>query len=152
MKEIVKGIPPFPHVRQSLEKLSGRADMVVVSATPLEALEREWAEHGIARYTGLICGQEMGTKTEQIAAVGVHYQKGQVLMIGDAPGDMRAARANGALFYPIIPGDEIAAWKLFYEEGMERFLAGTYAGEYEKMLIERFKWVLPECPPWEVNG
>jgi len=47
-KEIVKGIPPFPHVRESMDRLSGRADMVVVSATPLEALEREWTEHGIA--------------------------------------------------------------------------------------------------------
>ena len=72
-------------------------------------------------------------------------------MIGDAPGDMRAAKANGALFYPIIPGDEIAAWKLFYEEAMERFLSGIYAGEYEEMSIERFERALPERPPWEVN-
>ena len=27
-------------------------------------------------------------------------------MIGDAPGDMRAAQANGACFYPINPGAE----------------------------------------------
>lgn len=151
VKEIVKGIPPFPYVRKSLERLSGRADMVVVSATPLEALEREWAEHKIASYTGLICGQEMGTKKEQIAAVSPHYQEGHVLMIGDAPGDMRAAKANSALFYPIIPGDEIASWKLFYEEAIERLLGDDYAGEYEKMLIERFDVALPERPPWEVN-
>ena len=72
-------------------------------------------------------------------------------MIGDAPGDMRAAKANGALFYPIILGDEIAVWRLFCEEGIERFLSGTYAGEYEKMSIERFERALPERPPWEVN-
>ena len=151
VKEIVKGIPPFPFVRESLERLSGRADIVVVSATPLEALEREWAEHKISPYTGLICGQEMGTKKEQIAAVSPHYKEGHVLMIGDAPGDMRAAKANDALFYPIIPGDEIASWKLFYEEVIERFTAGTYAGEYEEMLIERFDKALPERPEWEVN-
>ena len=151
VKEIAKGIPPFPHVRKSMDRLSGRADMVVVSATPLEALKREWTEHGIVRYTELICGQEMGTKTEQIGAVAPHYKQGHVLMIGDAPGDMRAAKANRALFYPIIPGDEIAAWKLFYEEAMERFLSGTYAGEYEEMLIERFERALPERPPWEVD-
>ncbi len=152
VKEIVKGIPPFPYVCESLELMNDKTDMVVVSATPLEALEREWTEHGIARYAGLICGQEMGTKTEQIAAVASSYPDGHVLMIGDAPGDMRAARANGALFYPIIPGDEIASWKLFYEEATERFLSGTYAGEYEGMLIERFERALPERPPWEVNG
>ena len=27
-------------------------------------------------------------------------------MIGDAPGDMKAAHASGALFFPIVPGDE----------------------------------------------
>jgi phosphoglycolate phosphatase-like HAD superfamily hydrolase len=151
VKEIVKGIPPFPYVRESLEQMKEKADMVVVSATPLEALKREWTEHGIARYTELICGQEMGTKTEQIGAVAPHYKQGHVLMIGDAPGDMRAAKANRALFYPIIPGDEIAAWKLFCEEGIERFLSGTYPGEYEKMSIERFERALPKRPPWEVN-
>ena len=151
VKEIVKGIPPFPHVRQSLEQMKDKADMIVVSATPLEALEREWAEHDVASHTALICGQEMGTKKEQIAAAAPHYPEGHVLMIGDAPGDMQAAKANRALFYPIVPRDEIAAWKLFYEEGMKRFLAGTYAGEYEKMLIERFEVALPERPPWEVN-
>ena len=151
VEEIVKGIPPFPYACESLELMRDKADMVVVSATPLEALEREWVEHGIASYTALICGQEMGTKKEQIAAVGPHYPEEHVLMIGDAPGDMLAAKANGALFYPIIPGDEIVAWKLFYEEGIERLLAGTYAGEYEKMLIERFERALPERPSWEVN-
>ncbi|MGB2938099.1 MAG: HAD family hydrolase, partial [Phycisphaerae bacterium] len=44
----VKGVPPFPGVRESLELLAGKADMIVVSATPTEALEREWREHGIA--------------------------------------------------------------------------------------------------------
>ncbi len=151
VREIVKGIPPFPYVRESLERMAGKADMVVVSATPIEALEREWAEHGIARYTALICGQEMGTKTEQIAAVAPGYPDGHVLMIGDAPGDMRAAKANGALFFPIVPGEEIASWKLFHEEGMERFLSGTYAGEYEDRLIARFEAALPVEPPWEVN-
>ena len=45
--EIVKEVPPFPFVRESLEFLTGKADVMVVSATPGEALEREWAEHGL---------------------------------------------------------------------------------------------------------
>src|SRR5262249_45197183 len=43
--EIVKDVPPFPFVRDCLETLSGKTDVMVVSATPGEALEREWAEH-----------------------------------------------------------------------------------------------------------
>lgn len=149
--EIVRGIPPFPYVRESLERLSGQADVVVVSQTPLEALEREWAEHGIDRYVALICGQEMGTKKEHIAHAARHYPKDHVLMVGDAPGDLRAAQANHVLFYPIVPGEEEASWELFYREALDRFFAGSYAGDYERELIERFERALPERPPWEVE-
>ena len=41
-------VPPFPFVRESLESMQGKADVMVVSATPGEALEREWDEHGLA--------------------------------------------------------------------------------------------------------
>ena len=148
--DMVHGIPPFPFVRESLEALQDKADMIVVSQTPVEALEREWKEHGIDRYVRFIAGQEMGTKAQHIElAASGKYPEGHVLMIGDAPGDMRAARANGALFYPVNPGHEEESWERFYKEAMERFLSGTYAGEYEAKLIEEFEKLLPETPPWE---
>ena len=147
--EIVKGIPPFPGVRESLQRIEGQADVVVVSATPLEALLREWAEHDIERYTALICGQEMGTKREHIAVVGEAYPRDHILMVGDAPGDLRAAQANGVLFFPIIPGDEESSWREFVGEGLDRFFAGTYRGLYEEGLLDRFDHALPESPPWE---
>jgi len=150
--EIVQRIPPFPYVRDSLVKLQDRADVVVVSATPIEALEREWQEHDVARYTALICGQEMGTKTEHIASIEREYKENHILMIGDAPGDRRAARANDALFYPIIPGEEENSWKGFADESMERFFSGSYDGRYEADLSERFERALPDSPPWEVNA
>ena len=37
-------------------------------------------------------------------------------MVGDAPGDLKAAKANKALFYPINPGSEDASWKRFHDE------------------------------------
>ena len=45
VEEMVSGVPPFPWVRESLDFLAGQADMMVVSATPVEALQREWTEH-----------------------------------------------------------------------------------------------------------
>ena len=66
--EMVRGVPPFPFVRECLQKLAARADVLVVSATPQEALEREWAEHGLDKYVVAICGQEMGTKKECLGA------------------------------------------------------------------------------------
>jgi len=148
--QIVRGVPPFPLVRESLEKLNQRADALVVSATPHEALQREWEEHDLARYTVAICGQEIGTKKESLAAA-AKYPADHTLMIGDAPGDHKAAVANGALFFPINPGTEEASWQRFYEEGIDRFFAGTFAGEYQAELLAEFDRCLPKHPPWEVE-
>ncbi len=148
--EIVKNMPPFPYVRESLEKIMQSADAIVVSATPCEALGREWEEHDIAKYVEIIAGQEMGTKTQHLDyATGGRYEKDHVLMIGDALGDMKAAKANDALFYPINPGAEIESWKRFHDEAFDKFINGEYAGEYEAKVIAEFDAYLPENPPWE---
>jgi len=67
VKKIVRNVPPFPLVRECLHKMKEKADTIVVSQTPTEALEREWQEHGINELVLLIAGQESGTKTEHLA-------------------------------------------------------------------------------------
>ncbi len=148
--DLVENVPPFPLVRESLERLNGQADLVVVSQTPTEALRREWQEHAIDTFVRLICGQEMGTKTEHIRYLaGGKYAPEKMLMIGDAPGDLKAARANNTRFYPINPGHEEASWERFYGEAIDRFLIGQYTAEYEQRLIDEFEAHLPERPPWK---
>ena len=148
--EIVFGVPPFPYVRESLDLMRDQADLVVVSATPTEALIREWQEHQIDSYVQVIAGQEMGTKKQHLAlAAGGKYPRNQVLMIGDALGDMKAARENNFLFYPVNPGAEDRSWERFYKEAFHRFVEGTYAGEYEAALVAEFQTYLPEVPPWK---
>ena len=68
--------------------------------------------------------------------------------IGDAQGDLAAARQARVLFYPIDPGAEERAWERFCDEAYPRFLAGTYAGPYEQGLIAAFEALLPDTPPW----
>ncbi len=149
IEDIVKGVPPFPLVRECLDKINQKADAMCISQTPAEALKREWAEHGIDKFVKMIAGQEMGTKTEHLkfAAVG-KYTPEKILMIGDAPGDFKAARSNGALFFPINPANEEASWERLYKEGLDRFFGGTYAGEYEASLVKAFDACLPEKPSW----
>lgn len=148
--EMVHGVPPFPLVLESLEKLAPVADMIVCSATPNMALEKEWQEHDIARYVAIICGQEVGSKKESLGACKRQgYAENRVLMIGDAPGDLSAAQAVGALFYPINPGHEEGSWQRFYDQACDRFLNGEYAGEYERALIAEFDQYLPDQPPWK---
>jgi len=148
--DMVHGVAPFPYVREILDRMTESADAIVVSQTPVEALVREWQEHSIDGYVKVIAGQELGTKTEHLryAAAG-KYDRDKMLMIGDAPGDMRAAKANGALFYPINPGAEEASWERFHEESYDRFIAGTYGGAYEEALIAEFETYLPDVPPWK---
>jgi phosphoglycolate phosphatase-like HAD superfamily hydrolase len=150
VREMVQGIQPFPGVRECLDAASKRADVMVVSATPTEALEREWKEHHLAGYVSLIAGQEMGTKAEhlRLAARG-RYKPYNVLMIGDAPGDLEAARANETLFYPINPGAEASSWERLLGEALDRFFAGTYRGDYAAALIAEFEALLPDTPPWK---
>jgi phosphoglycolate phosphatase-like HAD superfamily hydrolase len=147
---MVQEVPPFPFVREALGALQGRADVMVVSATPGEALRREWHEHGLTPFVALIAGQELGSKREQLAlATAGRYSPEKILMVGDAPGDHKAAEAVGALFYPINPGSEDASWQRFFEEALPRFLAGTYAGDYMADRIAEFDALLPKTPPWK---
>ena len=150
IEEMVFGIPPFPGVREVLAAGTGKADMIVVSQTPLEALEREWHESGIRGSVGMIAGQEHGTKTEHLRyAAKDKYAAGKVLMVGDAPGDRKAADGNGALFFPIIPGREEQSWAELAGEGLKRFFAGTFAGQYQHALTEEFEAALPSTPHWK---
>ncbi len=148
--DIVHNLPPFPYVRESLEVLQKKADAVVVSATPMEALINEWRENDIDKYVRAIAGQELGTKKQHLKiATGGKYAPNRVLMSGDALGDFDAARANNALFFPINPGHEEESWERFYKEGLQKFLAGEFAGAYETALIAEFDKLLPSTPPWK---
>jgi phosphoglycolate phosphatase-like HAD superfamily hydrolase len=148
--DIVHNLPPFPYVRESLELLQKTCDSVVVSATPTEALVKEWRVNDIDKHVRAIAGQELGTKKQHLKlATAGKYAPNHVLMVGDAPGDLEAARANQALFFPINPGREEESWQRFYKEGLLKFLDGQFAGAYEAALIAEFDKLLPSTPPWK---
>jgi beta-phosphoglucomutase-like phosphatase (HAD superfamily) len=148
--DMVSNVPPLPMVRESLEKIRSQADVIVVSQTPTEALEREWRENKLDHLVNFIAGQEAGTKSEHIKyAAGGRYAADKKLKIGDAPGDLKAARDNHALFFPIVPGKEEHSWRRFFEEGSERFFNGTFAGGFQEELLQEFIAALPENAPWQ---
>ncbi len=150
VENVVKHVPPFKWVRECLHKMGTQADILVVSQTPSEALVREWEINDMMDSVAFIAGQELGTKAEHIAmATRDRYPPTHILMIGDAPGDCHAAKANDAFFFPINPGQEEASWQLLYDEAFDKFIAGAYAGDYERHLIETFDGLLPATPPWD---
>ncbi|MHA6523093.1 HAD family hydrolase [Tessaracoccus sp. G1721] len=146
---MVHGCAPFPGVREAIEAMQADVDCMTVSATPMEALEREWHEHDLAKYMKVVAGQEMGSKAQHVhwAAKG-KYDDDHIMLIGDAPGDRDSAFSEGVLFYPIMPGSEAESWRRFREEALPRFLGGTYRGEYMDSLVAEFEALLPELPAW----
>ena len=70
-------------------------------------------------------------------------------MIGDAKGDLDAAKNNGILFFPVLPGKEERSWDRFLNEALEKFKKCEYAGAYENELLLEFGKSLPETPPWQ---
>ena len=146
----MRPVPPFYWAKKALEVIREQNDVIVVSQTPEDALVKEWTSHNIRTFVDLIAGQELGTKAEQIRiATAGKYTPSRILMIGDATGDLAAAQENHALFYPITPGQEDAAWERFVKEAYGKFQAGTFAGSYEKALADEFNAGLPEVPPWK---
>ena len=146
---IVRNIREFPYVKPSLERLGEFADIVVVSATPHEALVRELESLGLVRYMRFIFGQDYGTKSSCIgAAMSLGYSPDHVLKIGDAPADYKAACDNGVLFNPIVAGMEEASWKTLLEIGADRFENGSFKGSYEDGLVSNFLDNLKDKPWW----
>lgn len=131
---------PFPKVLEGLAALHPHADIAIVSSANGKAVFEEWTRHGLAPYVELMCGQEAGSKAHCIGAVKAlgDYPLDRVLMVGDAPGDLAAAKENGVLFYPIIAGHEGESWETLAETGMEKFLDGTFSGDYQDSLVDSF--------------
>ena len=148
--DMVHDVPPFDEVREGLAAASAHADLMVVSATPQEALVREWTEHDLVGFMDLIAGQEAGTKGRhlELAAKG-KYADDHILLVGDAPADRDTALAAGVLFYPINPGSEAESWRRFRDEALDRFLDGSYAGPYQDALVAEFTALLPSTPSWQ---
>jgi phosphoglycolate phosphatase-like HAD superfamily hydrolase len=133
-------VPPFAWARRSLERMGPTSDLVVISQTPEAAIRREWRQHGLDRLAPCMAGQEQGSKERQLErANGGRYPAGNRLMIGDAPGDQLAAESSGALFYPILPGEEEASWQQFHDVAYPRFLDGAYVGDYAETCLRRFE-------------
>ena len=149
---MVQGVPPLPRACTFIEKTAEWADIIICSGTPTETLMQEWCEHGLDCHPRIIAGQEAGKKADQLRLVANGYPAGNVIMIGDSPGDLSAARANGIPFFPVNPGREETSWDVLCDEVIDRFRAGYYTTEAAEAYIAEFNALLPIEPPWRMVG
>ncbi len=143
-------LPPMEGALEAMSLLKDNVDLVVISNTPLKTLHREWLENNIFNNILYIAGQETGTKTQMLKAVAENkYDPNKILIIGDAPGDLKAAQNINALFFPILPLKEELSWSEFNTFGYNHFINNSYQGEYQKRQIQKFQSILDLTPPWE---
>lgn len=130
---------PFTGVKEGLQVISQEADVAIVSSANTTAVLEEWTRHGLGEYVDVLLGQEAGSKAKCIHdLLGFNYRENQVVMVGDAPGDLDAAKKNGVHFYPIIVGQEEISWNRLKQEAFPRLLAGAFDASYQEMLINEF--------------
>ena len=133
-------IRPFPLAREALAFAHERADVAIVSSANLDAVLEEWKKHGLLEHTDIVMAQNAGSKAACIAALlEKGYDKENVLMCGDAPGDLAAAEKNGVGYFPILVNRERESWEEFIQVAFERLLDGSYRGEYEDKKKTEFK-------------
>ena len=110
---------PFPNVKEGLEIISTVADVAIVSSANGGAVMEEWTRHDLAPSVKVMLGQEAGTKAACIAGLKENnFSDDNVLMVGDAPGDLDAAVKNGVLYYPILVGKEDFSWNSLSTEAL----------------------------------
>lgn len=130
---------PFEGVREALEELHKYADIAIVSSANRQAVVDEWEKEQILTFTDVVMAQDCGSKAHCIDTLKREgYENDHILMVGDAPGDIEAARKNGVLFYPILVRREKESWDELKAKGLRAFLSEEYSGNYEKEKEEEF--------------
>jgi len=101
------------------------AEIRLLSSSTSARARRELAGAGLSAFTDALLAQERGEKARCVAlAMEARFDPAAVLVIGDAPVDLAAARSVGASFYPIVPGREEESWRSFERDFLPDFLMG----------------------------
>lgn len=145
--------PAYEGARKALKRMYKRSETGIVSQSPEAVLREDWGRQGLLDYVQHIAGQEVGLKVAQLTALtDGRFERSNVLMVGDAPGDLEAARGFGCRFFPILPGREEASWEHFNACIYDAFVSGNYTKAMEDELIATFEKVLPAQPPWATQA
>ena len=130
---------PFEKVKEALEFAHKYADIAIVSSANLDAVLEEWVKFGLMDYVDIVLAQDAGTKAfciQELLKKG--YEKSNVLMCGDAPGDLDASKKNGVFYYPILVKKEKESWEEFISTGLNKLLNNEYGETYQNKKIEEF--------------
>lgn len=129
---------PFGGVEEFFRYAQGKTDIAVVSSANAAAIGEEWGHYGLLGCVDVVTSQEIGTKKDCITRlIERGYERQNVVLLGDALSDKKAADDCGVYFYPIFVKREKESWDLFRERYLDEFLNGNFA-KSAKSLSERF--------------
>lgn len=124
---------PFSMVKEALIEAHKHADVAIVSSANLDAVLEEWEMHGLLDSVDVVMSQNDGSKAYCISElIKLGYNNINVVMCGDAPGDLKAAEKNGVHFFPILVGKEKESWEEFIYTALPKLLDGSLGGEYQE--------------------
>lgn len=130
---------PFPLAKEALEHAHRYADVAIVSSANLAAVLEEWKQHDLLDHVDVVMSQNDGSKAFCISKLlEFGYNNKNVVMCGDAPGDLSAAEKNGVYFYPILVKRERESWEEFISTSLDHLMNGSFGGEYQTKKREEF--------------
>lgn len=124
---------PFEGVKEALEHAHRYGDVAIVSSANRQAVVEEWELYHLLEHVDIILAQDVGSKAyciQELLKKG--YDKANVLMVGDAPGDRDAAKKNGVYYYPILVRHEKESWEEFVDVAVTKLLNENYGGNYQE--------------------
>lgn len=130
---------PYELVKEALTKAHKYADVAIVSSANLQAVLEEWEHYKLIEHTDIVLAQNAGTKAfciQELVKKG--YKKENVIMCGDALGDLKAAQCNEVNYFPILVRKEKESWKEFVDVALEKLLDGTYAKDLQERKNNQF--------------
>ena len=131
---------PFDGVYVGIKEAKKFADVAIVSSANEQAVLEEWKKHGLLDNVDIVLTQNTGSKAYCISKlVEKGYDRNNVLMVGDAVGDLDSAKSNNILYYLILVKKENQSWSRFTNETLELFISNAYKGKYEEKVIKEFK-------------
>jgi hypothetical protein len=127
----LSALPPpraFEGAAEAIKAMAGGARIVVAGEGRSLDTERDWRRAGLlGAALGLgelvFVGEDCGSFVE-IALAAKRYARGPVLVVGDSPVELEAARSSGTFFYPISPGRERESWRRLEKDFFPAFLKG----------------------------
>jgi phosphoglycolate phosphatase-like HAD superfamily hydrolase len=133
-------IKPFPFVKDALALAHKKADIAIVSSANYDAVINEWEKHDLLEHTDIVLAQNSGSKAFCISELlKKGYNQKNVVMCGDAPGDLKAAEANNIYYFPILVKNEAESWESFINQGFELLLKDDFKAYEETKKRDFYK-------------